>query len=83
MPRTQTLIMSLHSSANPYTGSKFSQRRHLDQLFVLVNAGHHAAREADKHNKQRALNRQEFISLLVRIGIIKYIEMPPRRRQDE
>ena len=64
--------------------SKYSQRSHLDQLFVLVNAGHHENREDDKFNKKAACNRQEFIQLLVRIAVMRYTShrrrhvVPPR-----
>ena len=60
-------------------GSKFSQRHHLDQLFVLVNAGHHENKEEDKFNKKAACNRQEFIQLLVRIAVMKYTPITAAR----
>ena len=53
-------------------GSQHCQKKHLDQMFVMVNA---TARdgEADRYNKARALNRQEWLQCLVRIAISRYI----------
>lgn len=70
-------------------GSVGCQRRHLDQLFVNVNAsgvgierdkdpkkppgGAAQAVKADKHNKSHSLNRQEFLQVLVRIATARYV----------
>ena len=55
-------------------GSKCCSTSHFDQLFHLVNAGANAGGvKKDKFNKDKALNRYEFLQLLVRIAIIRYV----------
>ena len=52
--------------------SKRCQKKDLDQLFVHVNAkGADAQDKDDKYNKTRALNRQEFFQVLVRVATMK------------
>ena len=52
-------------------GSDFCTKKHLDMMFVAVNAG-----KADCEggfNQKHALNRQELLHLLVRVAIAKYV----------
>ena len=53
--------------------SKRCQKKDLDQLFVHVNAksGHGDDKDDDKYNKARALNRQEFFQVIVRVATMK------------
>ena len=50
--------------------SKTCSMSQLDQLFALVNAG---GLRGDKFNKDKAINRYEWLQLLVRIAICRYV----------
>lgn len=55
-------------------GSATCEAKHLDQLFVLVNqASREEQQGADRHNRARALNRQEFLQVLVRVAVARYV----------
>ena len=51
--------------------SEFCTKKHLDTMFVAVNAG--GAEGEGGFNQKRALNRQELLQLLVRVAIAKYV----------
>lgn len=51
--------------------SPYCQKKHMDQIFVLVNAGNEVNDE--RFNKSRALNRHEFMQILVRIATARYV----------
>ena len=50
--------------------SKTCSMSQLDQLFALVNA---SGLRGDKFNKDKAINRYEWLQLLVRIAICRYV----------
>ena len=52
-------------------GSEFCTKKHLDMMFVAVNAG--KAEGEGGFNQKHALNRQELLHLLVRVAIAKYV----------
>ena len=52
-------------------GSEFCTKKHLDMMFVAVNAG--KAEGEGGFNMKHALNRQELLHLLVRVAIAKYV----------
>ena len=58
-------------------GSVGCQKRHLEQLFVAVNSSGVGLVSKDdklvKHNQAHALNRQEFLQVLVRIATARYV----------
>ena len=55
--------------------SQFCQPAHFGQLFIAVDAGasHKSNVTGETHNSKNALNRQEFMHALVRIGVMKYV----------
>lgn len=48
--------------------SRFCTKKHLDQLFVQVNAG-----ASEEFNQKITLNRQEFLQVVVRVAVAKYV----------
>ena len=48
--------------------SQFCTKKHLDQLFFTVNAG-----GSEAFNLKTALNRQEFLQVVVRVAVAKYV----------
>ena len=54
-------------------GSTRCQKKDLDQLFIHVNAKTNDVEDSNAYNAARALNRQEFLQVLVRIAVMKYI----------
>ena len=49
------------------------QKKHLDQLFIAVNASGKGSGKVEQHNHWRKLNRQEFLQVLVRIATARYV----------
>ena len=54
-------------------GSTRCQKKDLDQLFIHVNAKTNDVDDTNAYNAARALNRQEFLQVLVRVAVMKYI----------
>ena len=48
--------------------SRFCTNKHLDQLFVQVNAG-----ASEEFNTKNSLSRQEFLQVVVRVAVAKYV----------
>eukprot|EP00966_Prymnesium_polylepis_P046469 1077056-Prymnesium_polylepis.1 len=57
----------------PEENSASIQRKHLDQLFLAVNAPDEKTQVTERFNAKRALNRQEWLQALVRIAVMKYV----------
>ena len=51
--------------------SKFCKGEDFDRLFVAIDAGSNRTRE--KYNRKKALNRQEWLRVLVNIGVMRYV----------
>eukprot|EP00966_Prymnesium_polylepis_P258870 5978904-Prymnesium_polylepis.1 len=56
--------------------SLYCSRGHLDTIFKTVDAAHQLGgeeAEADTYNERNSLNRQEFLRVLVRVAIARYV----------
>ena len=54
--------------------SKFCNTRDFDQLFISVDSSNLNSRIAEKYNRRKALNRREWLQILVQIATNKYIK---------
>jgi len=59
----------------PVPGSTDCEKQHLEQIFIAVDAGQ---KNKERFNNKHALSRQEFLQVLIRIAVARYIK--PRRR---
>lgn len=53
--------------------SEWCKATHFDQLFIAVDASSAGGKTNEKHNRKKALNRQEFVQCLVKIACMRYV----------
>lgn len=58
----------------PVDGSTDCNKQHLEQLFIAIDSGQ---KVKEKFNVKHALSRQEFLQVIVRTAVLRYIK--PRR----
>ena len=54
--------------------SSFCKSTHFDQLFIAADASSAGGKTKEVHNRKKALNRQEFMQCLVKIGCMRYVQ---------
>ena len=57
--------------------------RELEIIWVLVDAVDRNTSQEEKYNKSGFINRQEFMQILVRIAIAKYVSLRTGQRTAE
>lgn len=54
--------------------SQFCKSAAFDQLFISVDASSAGGKTDEKHNRKKALNRQEFLQCMVKIACMRYVQ---------
>ena len=54
--------------------SSFCKPTHFDQLFVAADSSGANGKTKEAYNRKKALNRQEFVQCLVKIGCMRYVQ---------